>query len=292
MTSEQQSTEQESLGDYLRKIRLDRGLDIEQISNETKIPISIIRAIETDDHAMLPAPAFSRGFYQLYAKTLSIKQEELLKRCSGIPNHPLNDTKPQNPQHLKYDATNLAQKPPVPFFSLFAGALVLLFIAFVATCWFFSWNPAEYLSKQLRKFDESQPQIEQQSSEAALTPEKPIQHQPPATIQEAPSELITTQPDTSILPVETTTDTEPIYAGYKLKATFATQTNITITLDDGHPQKLRIPAGQTKSWNAVQSIVIELKSTNGVNLNLNDDIPIPLPQGQAVTIAIPEYFFE
>ncbi len=292
MTSEQNITEQESLGDYLRKTRLDRGLDIEQISNETKIPITILRAIESDDHALLPAPAFSRGFYQLYAKTLSIKQDELLKRCANNPNHPLNDSKPQSPQHLKYDATNLAQKPPVPFFSLFAGVLVFLFIAFAATCWFFSWNPAEYLSKQLRQLDISTPSSEPQKQQSFLTPEEPVQSQPFATIQEAPSEPIPTQPEPSILPVKSTTDTEPIHTGYKLEGKFAVQTDITITLDDGRPQKMRVPAGETKTWNASQSIVINIESTNGVKLNLNEDIPIPLPEGQTATIAIPEYFFE
>lgn len=292
MTSEQNITEQESLGDYLRKTRLDRGLDIEQISNETKIPASIIRAMENDDHALLPAPAFSRGFYHLYAKTLSIKQEELLKRCKDTPNHPLNDSKPQSPQHLKYDATNLAQKPPLPFFSIFAGMLVLLFVAFAAICWFFSWNPAEYLSKQLRKLDTSQPQIEQTTEQTFVTPEEPVQTQPSIAIQQAPSEPIINQPEAQVLPVQKLTDTEPILTGYKLEGTFAVQTDLTITVDDGRPEKMKISAGETKIWNAAQSIVIELESTSGVKLNLNEDIPITLPQGQTATIAIPEYFFE
>ncbi len=289
MTTDKSFTDTDTLGDFLRKTRLDKGLDLEQLSNRTKIPLPVLRAMESDDHKALPAKAFARGFYNLYAKTLYIKPEELRKRCADIPNHPLNNDTTYHPQHLTSDVTNLAKKPSVPIFSLLGTVLVFLLMLFALLCWVFSWNPAEYLSKQLKKLETnvSLQQPEQQTLYENVTedrttvvdqvPEKP---QTFAEKTEAGSTTnnITTQP--------------PFQTGYTLSGSFAVQTTVAVTIDDEDPKEIQIQAGESKTWSAAQSITISLPSTSGVSLILNEDIPITLPTGKPAVISIPEYFFD
>ena len=303
MTAETSSPETETLGDFLRKTRLDSGLDIEQVSSETKIPLPTLRAMESDDHDALPAPAFARGFYNLYAKTLGIKPEELAKRYPNSPNHPLNDAPAYHPQHLVSEATNLAARPSVPVFSLFGTMLVLLLIAFAVLCWFFSWNPAEYLSKKLRNLDTgiSIQQTKQSLIHEEVIEEEPVADKPaivdPVTVTDEPNnqepqvsdEIITA---IQVPVIDQTEDQPPVQTGYTLQGNFTVQTTVTVTLDGGLPKKFKIEPGQTKTWSAAQSLTINLPSTNGVSLMLNDDIPITLPTGKPAIISIPEYFFD
>ena len=65
----------ESLGMLLRKLRLERSLDISDVAEETKIPPATIRAMEADDYSSLPALAFARGFYAIYSEMLNLDQE-------------------------------------------------------------------------------------------------------------------------------------------------------------------------------------------------------------------------
>lgn len=141
-----------SIGDTLRKARSEKGFSLEQISEETKISLKSLRAIEADDYVSLPAPAFSKGFYRLYADALGLdgvktqqKYEDTLQKTNGL--HPSSQrTSPQ-------EVGNLAERPPIPIMTIISFALMLSLVVFATLAWYFSWNPAEYLSKQLRSVE-------------------------------------------------------------------------------------------------------------------------------------------
>lgn len=56
-----------SFGNYLKKLRLEKGIRLEEISAETKVSMNVLSHIEKEDHARLPSPAVVRGFLRLYA---------------------------------------------------------------------------------------------------------------------------------------------------------------------------------------------------------------------------------
>ena len=70
----------ESLGTLLRRLRLERSLDISDVAEETRIPPATIRAMEADDFDSLPALAFARGFYGIYSDLLNLDQDEIMAR--------------------------------------------------------------------------------------------------------------------------------------------------------------------------------------------------------------------
>ena len=62
-------------GSRLRRTRLFRGYEIEQISDVTKVSGSHLRNIEEENFADLPADVYVRGFVTAYAKTIGLDPE-------------------------------------------------------------------------------------------------------------------------------------------------------------------------------------------------------------------------
>jgi flagellar biosynthesis protein FlhG len=66
------SAETEFTGRLLKKVREAHGIEIEDISQHTKISMAHLRAIEAEAFAELPALVYTRGFVQQLAKFLKL----------------------------------------------------------------------------------------------------------------------------------------------------------------------------------------------------------------------------
>lgn len=66
---------QEFEGQFLKKIREYKNIDIDRLSDMTKVSPMNIRAIEDEDYSKLPAAVYVRGFVYQYAKCLKLKPE-------------------------------------------------------------------------------------------------------------------------------------------------------------------------------------------------------------------------
>jgi flagellar biosynthesis protein FlhG len=73
------NAETEFTGALLKKVREARGADLEDIAQRTKIALSHLKAIETEDFATLPAFVYTRGFVQEVAKYLELDQTQVAK---------------------------------------------------------------------------------------------------------------------------------------------------------------------------------------------------------------------
>ena len=65
----------EFTGDYLRKIREYKNLDLDRLSDMTKVSRTYLQGIESEDFGKLPAPVYVRGFVFQYAKCLKLKPD-------------------------------------------------------------------------------------------------------------------------------------------------------------------------------------------------------------------------
>jgi cytoskeleton protein RodZ len=63
------------LGALLRRAREDRGLTLEQISNETKIPHRHLEALERDNMAVVPVEFYRRAEIRAYARAVRLDQK-------------------------------------------------------------------------------------------------------------------------------------------------------------------------------------------------------------------------
>jgi len=162
MTSEKHGREEESLGQFLRRTRIARGLEFEQVVEETRISTSNLKAIESDDFAALPADAFSRGFYTIYARKLLLDPEEIVARYRaerGVSPKRGGNIAHNPPGHkASQQVSNMAEPSAVSPLSTLGYIILMLIILAGGLCWYFNINPATYLSEQLRSFQTEQPQ--------------------------------------------------------------------------------------------------------------------------------------
>jgi cytoskeleton protein RodZ len=65
------------VGETLRRERIKRNLDIEEISRELKISARFIQAIEDDQYEKLPGGVFVKSFVRQYARLLGLDDDQL-----------------------------------------------------------------------------------------------------------------------------------------------------------------------------------------------------------------------
>lgn len=257
MTEETQQESVESLGEYLQRKRKEKNYTRDDILNETKIPPKSLKAMEENDYASLPADAFARGFYTLYAKCLDLDIDPILQRYyrerKQLP--PREHLTPPSQQHKAIDT--MASPSPSPTSSI-AFALVIIIAITAFFSYYFSFNPATYISDKLRSFQEPVP---------AEEPLEPLN-----------SEAGT---NTAIVP-------EAEEARYFLTIAFKEDTEITITIDDGLPQNEFYSAGSTQSWQADSSFMVLLPGTTEAELLLNgSQIPLPAAENGVISLNLP-----
>ncbi|MCM8795894.1 MAG: DUF4115 domain-containing protein [Candidatus Omnitrophica bacterium] len=67
----------ERIGERLKKIRLQKGLTLEEVHKKTKIHLSILKAIEENQTIDL-SPVYLKGFLKIYGKFLGLDPEDYL----------------------------------------------------------------------------------------------------------------------------------------------------------------------------------------------------------------------
>jgi cytoskeleton protein RodZ len=70
------------VGQTLRKARTDRGIELSEVERATKIRTKFLEAMEEDRWEALPAPAYARGFLDIYARYLGLDRDALLDQYS------------------------------------------------------------------------------------------------------------------------------------------------------------------------------------------------------------------
>src|SRR6266404_9512058 len=69
----------ESIGEKLRLARETRGIALRDISDQTRISMRYLEAIESDDYRRLPGGIFNRSFIRAYAKFIGFDEQEAIE---------------------------------------------------------------------------------------------------------------------------------------------------------------------------------------------------------------------
>ena len=75
-----------SFGRYLKAIRVEKGISLDEVSEETRIRIDTLRLIEKEDHDRLPSEVFVKGFLRAYAEAIGIDRGETVRRYTSSIN--------------------------------------------------------------------------------------------------------------------------------------------------------------------------------------------------------------
>lgn len=273
MSSEPESTVEESVGDYLRNTRKSKGFELTEISLETKISVKNLTAMEENNYGVLPAEVFSRGYYALYADVLSLDPFIIQQKYD---NEKSFSKKNENSLHqsITYsrDYPNIAERPYSQPFS-YVGLTILLLLAVGAfLCWYFSWNPATYLSHMI------------QSRQETTQQQKPLKS-PEKEFFELQNML--NIPSLSNASEVTRRLSPPVVeaGNYILNAHFMETTKVTIVIDDTPVYDSVYKKGESAAWSAEERINITLPGKTATLLSLNKN-PIHLPETDNATLTI------
>ncbi len=73
-----------TIGETLRRERLQQGLDLQQVSETTKIGTRMLQAMEQNDFSKLPGGVFTRSFIRQYAVALGLQATALDEQLSHL----------------------------------------------------------------------------------------------------------------------------------------------------------------------------------------------------------------
>ncbi|HYN23437.1 MAG TPA: helix-turn-helix domain-containing protein [Pyrinomonadaceae bacterium] len=71
-----------TIGEQLRLTREERGIPLREISDETRISIRYLEAIESNDYKRLPGGIFNRSFVRAYARCIGYDEKEAVEGYS------------------------------------------------------------------------------------------------------------------------------------------------------------------------------------------------------------------
>src|SRR3954464_4462106 len=77
MDEELVEPEMPTVGERLRVAREEKGLSLEDIAAQTRIPQRHLEAIEASEWDKLPAPTYTTGFAKSYASTVGLERAEI-----------------------------------------------------------------------------------------------------------------------------------------------------------------------------------------------------------------------
>src|SRR5919109_741807 len=69
----------QSIGEKLRLARETRGIALREISEQTRISMRYLEAIESDNYGNLPGGIFNRSFIRAYAKFIGYDEHEAIE---------------------------------------------------------------------------------------------------------------------------------------------------------------------------------------------------------------------
>ncbi|GAB4337551.1 MAG: hypothetical protein Kow0089_08920 [Desulfobulbaceae bacterium] len=302
----------DNTGNYLRTLRLGKGLSIKDVSEATRISTANITALEDQDFSSLPALTFTRGLLTIYANFLGADAETVVARFleefeaeSGSSKRP---RKPKKAQRTILTPKRLAEPTHVSSATM-AGILLLIIVAsFTGYCLYTSWNPFVFLFRD----EGSIP-----TAPADIVTDANV-NMPVSGTMEIITETVEEQPQEPAQPEVTSPDTEPApeeigtpgnqlpsaaprpepSAGpdgneesrtYSVFLRFRKDSLVEASTDGSEPRSLSFAEGDTHTLRADRELVLTFSDPDSVEIEVNGN-PISLPaSGQKpFTLHIPE----
>ncbi len=259
MTEDPHTETKETLGEYLRRQRKERELSFEDVQKATKISPKTLRAMEEDDHEALPAAAFTRGFYLLYSRHLGMDTDEVMKRYDSQQRTSPSSDGYTTPSKQGQQVNTMAARPSMATASAVGFTLVLIIAAIAFFSWYFSWNPAAYISEKIQTFQER-------------------------TAAEDNGGLI--EQDSSVSQAQS--EEGDIGTNHFLTVDFLEDTPITVTIDDAMPEKEVYTQGSTRSWYADEKISLTFPASARVEVFFNgSQVLLPEPHDGVISLRLP-----
>jgi len=178
-----------SLGDMLRRARELRGLTLERIASETKIPQRHLEAFERDNLAAVPSGFYQRAELRTYAQAVGLDQQLALAKLESALT-PADTHDPPETQASKAPAS------PLPYIVIAVAAIAVTGVLFGRA----SVEPTVPLAPPVTNQSPAEP------SSVAPVVSEPVKSSEPAAA--VPTIQVTTEPTQAVAPAPVGSVTE------------------------------------------------------------------------------------
>lgn len=247
---QQQAQKLAEIGDYLRQIREDSQLTLEQVASKTLIQARLLNAIENGNLQPLPEPVYIRGFIKRYAEVLGLDGGEL---ASAFPLE--TDIRAVQPS---WKDTPAAQLRPLHLWV----AYVALIVAAVSGLSLLVSRSASWVSSQPRTqlagITPSPSAAAPTGSPAASAAPSPVA--PPAAASPSP------------------VSDKPV----RVDVTLTAQSWLRVQVDGKTDYEGVLSEGTQRTWTADQQVIVRAGNAGGVMVAYNNGQAKPLGEPGAV----------
>src|SRR5882762_7574097 len=121
-----------TIGEQLRLSREERGVSLREISNQTRISMRYLEAIETNNYKLLPGGIFNRSFVKAYARCVGFDETRALEGYAQYQREQgaQSDEDGPTPHYSKVYTDSPATRSP--FLTVFLAILILVVLTFGA----------------------------------------------------------------------------------------------------------------------------------------------------------------
>lgn len=109
-----------TVGEYLRKLRTEKGVSLEDAAKETNIRLNYLQAIESDQLQGIPSISQAKGFTRLYAAYLGLSSRDIFDEVERL-NAPLKAKQVEQQAANDSPAPVLVEKPQSLFTTVLSG---------------------------------------------------------------------------------------------------------------------------------------------------------------------------
>ncbi|MFB2834189.1 helix-turn-helix domain-containing protein [Floridanema evergladense] len=228
---EQRAKKLAEMGDYLRHLREEQALSLDDVASITKVPARMLNAIEQGKLEPLPEPVYIKGFIKRYADALGLNGSEF---ASVFPTAQVFSMKRQFWGELP-----AAQLKPVHLYLFY---IVLIIFAVTG------------LSQMIDR-----------SAQQALIP---TTEKPTTTKKSANSDQNQTKDNVALVSIKNAKNSsEPVKIGLNVTS----DSWVRVVIDGKKEFEGMLPQGTQRTWTAKQELVLRAGNAGGVMVAYNDE---------------------
>ena len=254
----------------LRALREERGLTVEDIYLKTRISSSILDAIENGEYHLLPAPASTRKFIQMYAEAVGIDAGIIL---AHYQRH-LDDTQVEPEKATVVKAQIAFDRKPLSRYLRYAVPVVAVIAAAGMYAFFYENGPPVIFQRNVAVVEQKK---------VVPTPAPAVKEPPPVAVPIVPQP----SPPAVVAPKETPKAPDTTRLDLLIEAT--EDTWLKITEDRNPPVQVTLKKGEKLSRTAREFFVIDVGNAAGVNVTfLGKSLGNLGRKGQVVHLRLPQ----
>lgn len=116
-----------SIGDRLRQTREAKGISLDEVASQTRIPIRHLQHIEREEWDALPATTYCIGFAKAYANAVGLDGPEVARELRER----LGGTRTRAPAAEYYEQADPARVPPKSTLLIAAAVLIIFLVGYM-----------------------------------------------------------------------------------------------------------------------------------------------------------------